>query len=277
MFLDSFTKEGIIHNEDACAITNNYGFVIDGATGLLNEKVSNMATDAQWFAIEWKNFLQNNLNSPFSLQEIFKKGVLEINEKYMAFEGAQKVVSKPSCAIALYRILNNKLQYFVLGDCSLIITTTDNQVIELTDEKLSKFENQNLEITNNIAKQANINFIDATKMVTKYLLQTRLKQNTKEGYYILSNSLQAIDNAIYGELELNNVKQIIALSDGFSQIYDKFNLYSINDFAKLIENGTMLQELYNQLWQAQENDKYCNNFPRFKLRDDATIIVCKLN
>lgn len=273
MKLNSFTRSGALHNEDIYEITPTYGFVLDGATGLLKENITGMDSDAQWFVHEWKKFLNKNITQQKPLNEILKDGVKEVEEVYQGFEGAADIKSKPSAGIALYRVVDGKLEYFLLGDCALIITKNNGEVVHLQPQELTKFDDINIKRMAAIAKDKNIDVVEARALIVDYLLETRLTQNTEGGYWILSDSFDAIDNGVQGTMDFADIKQIIAVSDGYSQIYDTFNVLDIENFAKLIEASISLTELYQALWTLQEKDKSCNIHPRFKLRDDATIIV----
>lgn len=276
MILNSFSRSGALHNEDTFSINPNFGFVLDGATGLLKERITQVESDAQWFVVEWKKFLENNLNSETPLKEILKQGVKAVNDLYMSLPGAENVKSKPSSGMALYRVNNGKLEYLLLGDCSIAITKKSGEVVLLQPQQLTMLDQINIDRMSSIAKEKGINVIDARELITEHLLETRLTQNTDKGYYILSDSYEAIDNALYGEMDFDEVKQIAAFSDGYSQIFDTFSLLTVEKLAEVLGAGASLGELYNILWYLQEKDKHCNKYPRFKVRDDATAILYKV-
>lgn len=79
-------------------------------------------------------------------------------------------------------------------------------------------------------------------------------------------------NGLYGTIDFDQVCQVVGLTDGFSQIYDTFNIFDIPTFLNQLKTQS-IEQLYNILWQAQEDDCFCNNHPRYKIRDDATIFV----
>lgn len=275
MKIDYFSRSGALYNEDIYEANPNYAFVLDGATGLLKEKVSDMETDAQWYVHEWRNYLIHNImDNSKTLVQIIKEGILLISKKYLQFEGADKVVSRPSSGISLFRVINNKLQYFLLGDCSQIITKTDESIIHMQIQDLPRLDGINLDRMVKVAHENGISkTIDARPLINNFLVETRLSQNTDKGYWILSDNPDAADHALTGETDFSEVQQVICLSDGYSQIYDTFKIYSVEKFAELIGASNNLSEVHNVLWNLQEKDKYCIKYPRFKLRDDATIVV----
>lgn len=275
MKIDYFSRSGTLYNEDIYEANPTYAFVLDGATGLLKEKVSDMETDAQWYVNEWRNYLIHNImDDSKTLIQIIKEGILLITKKYFQFEGADKVVSRPSSGISLFRVINNKLQYFLLGDCSQIITKTDESIMHMQIQDLPRLDGINLDRMVKAAHEKGLSrVIDARPLINNYLVETRLSQNTDKGYWILSDNPDAAEHGLTGELDFSEVQQIICLSDGYSQIYDTFEIYSVEKFAELIGASNNLSEVHNVLWNLQEKDKYCAKYPRFKLRDDATIVV----
>lgn len=259
-------------NEDCVYLQDDFGFVLDGATGLTNDNVTPEKSDARWFTREFTRFLTENLGDKTqTIQSILKKGILEVNTKFNSYCGEKEIKVKPSSTIALFRINKNEVEFFVLGDCVFLIRDINNNVKELTTNDLSRLDAQNIKTLIKRAKENNVYIVDARPLVNDELIRARLSQNTKGGYWTLSDSIEAIDNGLYAKMNINEIKQIIAMSDGFSQIFDLFKLYTAKEFADQIQSGKPIEELYMELYNAQEQDNTCNNYPRFKLRDDTTL------
>lgn len=269
---DFFTKAGLKTNEDTVYTNDNFGFVIDGATGLLKERITDKDSDAQWFAEALKNYLVKNLgNNELSIQEVMRGAITKINNDYNALEGAENVKSRPSAGTCIYRLNGDKFEYFILGDCSLLVENKNGEITHLKTEDIQRLDGINIDKMAKIAKEKNINVIDARPMINDDLVKTRLSQNTKEGYWIVSDSLDAVDHALTGTLNANEISQIVGLSDGFSQIFDTFGIFDKETLVKKLKTEN-LQDLYQILWNKQEEDKFCNKFPRFKTRDDASAL-----
>lgn len=280
MFKDILTKGGKIdnENEDCVYLCDDFGFVMDGATGLLKENITNCVSDAKWYVEEFKNFLIKNLKTKKNLKEIMKDGIRYVSNTYNNIEGATSVKSKPSSGIALFRKNENNIEYFILGDCQLIIKDKKNIITKLQLNDLPKLDNINIGRMVKIAKEKNINVIDARPLINDYLVETRLTQNTNNGYWILSDDINAVDHALHGTLNLKDIKQIIGLTDGFSQLYEVFKVFTYEELVNLINNKKIsLDNLYDTLFTLQENDSNCNRYPRFKIRDDASIFNYELD
>lgn len=280
MFKDILTKGGKSdnENEDCVYLCDDFGFVMDGATGLLKENITNCVSDAKWYVEEFKNFLIKNLKTKKNLKEIMKDGIRYVSNTYNNIEGATSVKSKPSSGIALFRKNENNIEYFILGDCQLIIKDKKDIITKLQLNDLPKLDNINIGRMVKIAKEKNINVIDARPLINDYLVETRLTQNTNNGYWILSDDINAVDHALHGTLNLKDIKQIIGLTDGFSQLYEVFKVFTYEELVNLINNKKIsLDNLYDTLFTLQENDSNCNRYPRFKIRDDASIFNYELD
>lgn len=258
-------------NEDSCAIGTNYGIVIDGSSGLDKRKVTNYPTDAAWYSETLKNYLVEHINDSLTLQEIMRHAILAVDDEYNKFEGTENITSKPSAAIALYRIDNNSLEYFILGDCSLILRNSNGEFIHLHQDDISTLDQININKMVIIAKEKGIDVADALPYVQEDLLKTRLTQNTEGGYWIVSNNPDAVNHALYGKVPADDIEQISAMSDGFSQIFDTFHIFTIDELMDKLET-TPLETFIEILEHAKNSDPKCNQYPRFKPSDDKAII-----
>lgn len=269
-----YTNSIAVANEDSVYSCNKFSFVLDGATGLFKEHCTDYPTDANWFSNRWNKFLQSELkDESCNLIDVLKKGVTQINKEYLSFEGAENIKSKPSSGLALIRKHNNKLEYFILGDCSLLVKFKNGKVKHITLEQLQPLDAANINIMVKVAKEKNINVIDARKLINDNLVATRNLQNKPNGYWILSDSVEAIDNGLHGYLPLEDIEMVFGFSDGMSQLFDCFKLYTTETFVDAFKNGKTFDQLYQELRKEQSADKLCNNVPRFKESDDATVFA----
>lgn len=271
MQIKQFTKPAIKINEDTVFACEKFAFILDGATGLLKENITDKPSDAQWFVEKTKEYLIAHLgDTSKSIVEIMKETLQYVNDQYLAFDGAINIISRPSAGVCLVRINEGKLEYFILGDCTLTIKNINGKVNHLCIDDLPKLDNQNIEKMVKVAKEKHINVIDARQFINDSLLKTRLSQNTPQGYYIFSNEPSACDHALVGTIPLKEISQVYGVSDGFAQIFDLFELCTKAEMFELLKKYSP-EELYKKLYILQENDISCNNYPRFKIRDDASL------
>lgn len=275
ILIDNFSKPGsqIKANEDACFVNENFGFVIDGASGYGNVKITNDDSDSKWFSNAWKEYLMENLNSlHLSISQIVKNGIVKVDNKLKKFPNYKLALIKPSAAIAIFRINGDLVEYFALADCSLVITLKDNSTHIITTDDITQIDKRNLSLIHKKAKEQNIPPLEAKKLpeIREVFIEMFKNRNTSLGGYVLSDNVHAVDHANIGTFALNNVKSILGFSDGFSQIFDLFNYVTPQKLSSDIISGSNFEKYYNKLFELQNKDKACETYPRTKIRDDAT-------
>lgn len=275
--IDSFTQAGSTTraNEDNCFVNNNFGFVVDGATGQSKVKITDAESDAKWFSSAWKEYLIEHLSdTTLTISEIVKNGIVEIDKKLSEFPNYNIADIKPSAAIAIFRVNQQNVEYFVLADCTLVITNRDGSTEIITNDDIGKIDNIYLNLIKTLAVKNNLPVLEAKKLpeVREFIAQVFKNRNTANGGWVLRDSFEAVDNAKTGQLPLNEIETILGLSDGFSQIFDLFNYVTPKKLSDDIKQGHSLEDYYKILYDLQESDKECEVYLRSKLRDDATLI-----
>lgn len=264
--------------EDRITVLDNTAWVLDGATGITGKKITNSETDAVWYVESINNYFKENINPSKSIKDIVKSAIKEAREKYIKFSGFEDLdeVDYPCAAIALIRFHNNELEYFVLGDCSIIIKEKGKKAIEIVDNKLIDLEENLIESMFKTANEKNISILEARSYCNQEVIDIRKTKNSSNGYWILELNEEAVEHCIYGKIKIMNNTSICLTSDGFSQYYDTFNLSNgYEEFIDIVKDIN-IEELYNKLYDKQEEDSQCNNFPRLKKRDDASIIYFEI-
>lgn len=262
-------------NEDYSFENNNFAFVIDGATSITNQKYSTEESDAKWFSMTFGEYLKKHLNNfSLSITEIVKKGIKYTNKKYLAMSCNTEIIDMPSACISIIRKNNDKIEYFILGDCGFLYKHK-NKVKEYVDETLIKLDAINIKKMVKLSKENKISVLEARKLINKEVLATRLLKNKKNGYWILCDSLEACDHAIVGEIKYQPDDEFLLYSDGFSQIWNVLHILNKKQVFKYLNQHTLL-DLFNILHTAQNNDADCNKFPRMKTHDDSSAVLFKI-
>lgn len=272
---DSISNAGNKINEDIVYVTDNYGWVIDGATGLNNKNFTNSNSDANWFVNEWNNYLKENISDKSaSIKEIIIKGIEYISNKFYGITGLKHVdkVDLPSASIVLLRINNKIVEYFLLGDCTLIVQNNNDESLIIKQNLLDILDNKAKIEMAKLMTNEGMNFIQARQKIKPLLIKHRMLKNIKNGYWTLEFDKNAVENSICGFLEVDECKKTLLMSDGFSAIYDNYNYVDKNNIISLIEKHG-LQQIYNRIRFIEEEDRDILKFPRFKKSDDASAVI----
>ncbi len=276
------TSGSNIYNEDVCGFKENIAWVIDGATGLNGKNFMPSETDARWYSLWWDKYLRDNITDNISLELLIKRGIREIRAEFernlsdshgLGFEDILKL-DYPSASIALIRLNEDNMEYFVLGDCRIY---TDNSCIpKIADETISNFDSQVFESMRNLNDFGYINFTEIKERVMDQIIENRLKNNIEGGYWILSFDEKAVDNAVCGICKISENMKVLMASDGYYAICDKYGIFEEKDLLKLsFDRGIV--SLFDALRKFENNEDKVRFIPRFKKMDDCTCLMFKID
>jgi len=272
---DSISIAGNKINEDIVYAMDNYGWVIDGATGLNNKNIMGSSSDAYWFVNEWNNYLKENiLDNSKGIKEIIVNGVESISNKFCEIAAIQNLdkVDLPSASIAVIRINNKKVEYFLLGDCTLVVQDNKGKSLIIKQNLLDILDNKAKVELVELMKNKGMNFLEARKKINSLLVKHRLLKNTPNGYWTLEFDKNAVENSLCGHLDFEDCKKVLLMSDGFSAIFDNYNYVTEDNIISIIEKDG-LQQIYNIIRAIEEDDVDILKFPRFKKGDDSSAVI----
>lgn len=272
----SFSKPGRAWNEDRCFACEEFAFVIDGATSLFNQKYSDFHTDAEWLSNWWFEFLKVSLfDKEKDVLEIIKIGLEKCNADYLKLLGENEDLDCPSSTLSIVRRRNGKLEIFAVADSPIILQGKTGLAIEIFDNRCDMLDDINKIIIKDYAEKEGVSVMQARKLHPECITNGRQLKNKTHGYYVIdtSNPVEMLDNCIYNVIDENLIKKAVITSDGYSQIFDLFNYYSIEELANHLNSIEDAEKIYEILCGLQDKDADGNTYVRFKIRDDASVSV----
>lgn len=263
-------------NEDIIGLSPYGAWVLDGATGLNNKNLVSNESDAKWYVNWWNKYLHDNMKRNVSLKEIMKDGIDEVSKEYHKLVGDAKVESLdfPSCACSIIKFYEDKIEYLILGDCTLLINDKDC-VKTFKDDAISKLDKKVYDYMAEIENSKNMTFNERKDKVMHIIIENRLKKNTIGGYWSLEFSKDAIENCVNGFININNDMKIMMTSDGFSCAYDRYNIFSEEDIIN-IASIEGIDYIYKKMREFEKSDEKGVKYPRFKVHDDSSCIYLNI-
>ena len=259
-------------NEDIVGLTPYGAWVLDGATGLNNKNLISDESDAKWYVNWWNKYLHENINRNDSLKEIIKEGVENIKSEYFTLLKDNKVenLDYPSCAAAILKFHEDKIEYILLADCTLFVKNKEGFKLykDMAIEKLDKMVYYAME---NLENSESMTLNEKKSKVMPIIINNRLKKNTLYGYWSLEFSTEAIDNCLSGFIEIDDNTQIMLTSDGFSCACDRYDIFEKEDMLNIAkEEG--IDYIYKKIRNLENEDYMSTKFPRFKISDDSSCV-----
>lgn len=264
-------------NEDITYADEDMAWVLDGATGLIEKNLTSSESDARWFVNEWDKYLKDNLKDKCrTIREIVLEGIGIIRERFYKECGLDYIeeIKRPSASISIVRKNGEIIEYFMLGDCTLLIKDIYNNVSKIKDKSLEKFDNRAISEMIKVRDENNISWIEARKIIKPILIENRLLKNTQDGYWILEFDKEAVNHCIEGRLVANEIKNLALMSDGFSAIIDTYKYCNEDELIeRLIKLG--VENTYELIREIEEEDKDILKYYRLKKGDDSSIVFIK--
>lgn len=266
-------------NEDIAYVTESSAWILDGSSGLTDQVFTNSASDGHWFVLKWNEYLQTAITDyTKNLKDIVIEGVDKIKNQY--FKALTKPnldpISFPSSSIVIVRIKEISLEYFILGDCTLVVEQVGAPYKTIIDNRIEVFDNKAIKEIQKLQKVKQVSFDEARTKTLPLLRKHRSLKNKRDGYWILEFDKNAVEYAIYKEEKLRGETYLLLMSDGFAQLSTTFN--QTKDVGGLISlaKRTNLSHLYEKITSFTEKDEECLLFPRLKRLDDASAILLQI-
>ncbi|RDY26481.1 hypothetical protein CHL78_013405 [Romboutsia weinsteinii] len=259
------------YNEDIVGITPFGAWVLDGATGLNNKNNISRESDAKWYVQWWNKYLYNNISRNESLRKIILDGIVAIKKEYYSkTEGISvEKIDTPSSSIAIIKYYEDKIEYFILGDCTLYLKDKKTNIIK--DDSVSKLDDIVYKKMNSLDNLKELSFEEIKSSVMDVIINNRLKKNSYGGYWILEFDQEAVNNSLHGYLSVESDIQIMMASDGFSCACDKYKIFREDELIDIAEKSG-IEHIYNSIKKIELEDFNTIKFPRFKVSDDSSCI-----
>ena len=269
------------YNEDTAYVGENFAWVIDGATGLNGRNFIDEKSDARWFVKKWNDFLiENIMEKDVELEDMVREGIGLIKDEYFSNIGPEykddlEPIDFPSSTIAIIRFMDNILEYFVLGDCMIVIGKEDGTNSIIVDESLNRLDGRVIDFMTNEKLNNNLTHAAAREKAMDLLIKHRLMKNKPGGYWSLEFSEEAAKNALKGKEILHGKNKILMMSDGFSVLFNKYLHLDEKEIIEFVEIKG-LDRSYSIIREIENNDSECIEYPRLKKSDDSSAVFLEL-
>ena len=286
MSIAGSTRSDSSLSEDDFAHGRNALVLMDGATvidGSDNHFLDN-ASDAYWLSHRGCELMMKELQKIEATEEMLalRRVLATLKSEYEQVVGQIPADSTPAdvpnSTLSCAWIVEDRLEILQLGDCPVSLRKVDGSYVCLPgDANLAKISQQN---ESDIARliEEGTELADAVAVLRPQCVDMRrsMCNNGYAGSYSIF--------AFVGEdfirpktvsLPASEVESVCLYSDGYAELMmfdESMSMESLHD-----ETMRSIPSCMGKLLSAQELDSHCIRFPRFKKRDDITVVSASIS
>ena len=245
--------------EDRIFICEDSVGVIDGASPISVVPLGGYHSQAEWLADnltkeleEWQGTFIPNLCKQITTS-------LRDSSDLTGVELAKE--NFPCATFGGISCYLNRINAFVLSDCTIIFERNDGVLEVLTDNRIKKFSDK----TKEVRKLALERGEDVTKAVKKQMTLNRQAMNTNNGFWTVSLYGSYWDEFAGKSFHVDDLKRCLIMSDGFERVFSS----KLLSFQEVLSGKVSLKSALGIL-RDWENS---NESSEVKRHDDASAIL----
>lgn len=196
------TRKGSSVNEDLVWTDDGAAIVLDGATGLTDRTFTDRESDGQWYVETLTEEIEKRIYDNSPLSDVVATAIDNLATRYDKLTGTTTLEEHeiPSAAGVIFRWTNDELEYFVLGDCSLVVQTSD-EIIPIIGDGPRDLDQRVVDEMVTIREQREeISYQELRAQVQPLLIKHRKMKNQPNGYWALGLNADAVTHAKRGGL-----------------------------------------------------------------------------
>ncbi len=174
--------------------------------------------------------------------------------------------STPSATVLVARERGDVLEYLILTDSIMLFQTRGAESRILTDTRLE----HTLAALRPIYSELPPGSPEREEARRRYIAQVDEHRNRPGGYWVAAADPAAAAQALTGATPLAELAAVALVSDGVGRLADRYGQVTWPEIgAILAEHGPA--EVIRRLRAVEATDPAGERWPRYKIRDDATI------
>jgi hypothetical protein len=254
-------------NEDFAAAWPAGAVLLDGAG--LSGTTSKCTHGVAWYARHLGGNLLAGLPSvDASLRDILAQGIRETASLHSDVCDLDDP-GTPSSTVVMVRLASRHVEYLVLADSVLVVSTVDGEPVVVTDgraDEVGRAFRQAMDATENDTPEHD-------EALRRYVQTSWEYRNRPGGFWVAAADPSVAAEALTGEVPLREAGSVALLSDGASRLVDLFGLADWREVLALLDSDGP-EEVIRRVREAEDADPRGARWPRAKAHDDTTIAYC---
>lgn len=277
--VDAFTEAGPGRaNEDRMGTTGTSAWILDGTTGLSEERLLPGPSDAAWFVEATEEALSRCMPAGLETFEALQRVGREVRRRFhsAALQEGSEDLEGPAASLAVARHRAGRgLELANVGDCRILLRDARGSVEAFGSSPVSELDRQVVAKLVELRRRGVASYAEAWHHLVDVIKANRLLANSNGGYWVFDLSERWLPYVESRMFEWRHGDHLLLVSDGFYRLVDTFGFYSDQDLFQAALDGGLVA-MGRQLRDAERKDPECLDYPRIKVHDDATALLVRL-
>lgn len=267
-------------NEDRAGVSGRFAWVIDGSTGVKQNRTVRGETEAARLAAEIDRFLRaastsDNAETLETMLPALAKHLATSSQNL--FEGANAAPHEAPCACLGLLEFGQPSDHRVplrgafIGDVSAIVPVPCG-VERWTDSRIKPFEDRTL---NALRENAHLGSAALDKAMNQ-IRENRARVNQPDGYFVVHPSLPWTDAVLRFATVIPADRPVVLATDGFLRLVDLYAHVDDEGVLQSITSGGG-DALLRMLREIERQDPAGHRYVRVKPHDDATVLAVRFD
>lgn len=256
-------------NEDGWGSAGDTVWIIDGATGLGDERLTSGRTDAAWLTAALDEALRVAAADAADPAALLAAAAASVEARFVRERrrAPREHYEMPTAAVLVACFRPDGIEIADLGDCGLYIASGGEVHRFGGTEQGRAIESAN-------ARRMMAGGGGRSPEVLAFLRTVRNQANTPGGYAIFAPDGSCATRARRSHHPASRGTALF-LSDGFEAAVEDYGLHTGATLLAAAADGLDLPLV--ALREVERNDAGCTRFPRFKPSDDATAVLVEFD
>lgn len=258
-------------NEDVAFVSERAIVLLDGAGGP-SEIRSGCKHGVLWYVHELGSRLirQASLDSSSSLGDALRTCIVEVALLHSSTCQLDEP-GTPSSTVTALRVSDIAVEYLVLADTSLVFQLGSGMNV-VCDDRVRTAEKASMNVYGDTLPGTR----ERDELRKSFMQQFQRWRNTEGGYWVAAENPKAVDYAIAGAVDLRDVNALVVMSDGAAALVTNYQQLTWAETFAHLSSPNGANSYLDLLRAVESSDATCKRWPRTKIHDDATLVLCQL-
>jgi hypothetical protein len=267
--ITSISSTGRVVNEDHAGVAGHLAWVLDGAGLGQRPRFKGFATDAAWLVNEVSAWLTANATVSCAMTDLLDALQRHLTSAF-GEPDATDPAGGPTACLTLARLRGDQIELAWIADTVALVPRYGDRLDIISDDRVAPFEAKIFAAMRDMPRPAG----GLPDIAHAQIRDNRMRINQSDGFAVVAPSRPWAHLARHAILNMPQDRPLVLMTDGMSRVFDTFRHLTSRQVYEVCVAGQG-NSLLDTVRLLEQNDPDAIRYPRFKIHDDATLVVVR--